>query len=119
MPSWGESRWDSWASFFPEPAEDEAELLEGVEAGRLVFGHTHLAFTRRAGGIELVNPGSVGMPFDGDTRAAYGLVREDGSIELRRVAYDHEASAATVRETLGEGGDLVARRIEQARFDPE
>src|SRR4051812_11445866 len=106
-------------SFLPQPAEGDAELLEGVEAKRLVFGHTHLPFARSAEGIELVNPGSVGMPFDGDTRAAYGLVREDGTIELRRVAYDHPASAAAVRETLGEGGDLVARRIEQARFDPD
>ncbi len=94
-------------------------MLEGVKAARLVFGHTHLAFTRQAGDIELVNPGSVGMPFDGDTRAAYGLVDKNGAIELRRVAYDHAASAAAVRETLGEPGDVVARRIEQARFDPE
>jgi len=106
-------------SFLPEPGDDEEVLLEGVAAGRLVFGHTHLAFTRRAGGHELVNPGSVGMPFDGDTRAAYALVAEDGSVDLRRVAYDHAASAAAVRETLGESGDLVARRIEQARFDPD
>ena len=106
-------------SFFPEPTEEEAELLEGVQTSRLVFGHTHLAFKRRAGEIELVNPGSVGMPFDGDPRAAYGLVADGGEVELRRVDYDHEASAAAVREALGEAGDLVARRIEQARFDPE
>jgi diadenosine tetraphosphatase ApaH/serine/threonine PP2A family protein phosphatase len=105
-------------SFFPEPAEDEHELLRGVEASRLVFGHTHVAFSRRAGQIELVNPGSVGMPFDGDPRAAYGLVADGGEVELRRIGYDHAASAAAVRETLGEAGELVARRIEQARFDP-
>jgi diadenosine tetraphosphatase ApaH/serine/threonine PP2A family protein phosphatase len=105
-------------SFLPEPAEDEAELLRGVEARRLVFGHTHLAFVRTAaGGIELVNPGSVGMPFDGDHRAAYALVHPDGRVEHRRVAYDHEASGAAVRERLGEAGEVPARRIEQARFD--
>jgi diadenosine tetraphosphatase ApaH/serine/threonine PP2A family protein phosphatase len=107
-------------SFLPEPGEDEAELLLGVEVERLVFGHTHLAFSRTAaGGIELVNPGSVGMPFDGDHRAAYALVRDGGGIEHRRVAYDHAASAAAVRGALGEAGELPARRVEQARFDPE
>jgi diadenosine tetraphosphatase ApaH/serine/threonine PP2A family protein phosphatase len=107
-------------SFLPEPGDDEEELLAGVEAERLVFGHTHLAFTRRAAnGIELVNPGSVGMPFDGDPRAAYALVGDDGALELRRVVYDHYASAAAVREVLGEAGELPAKRIEQARFDPE
>ncbi len=105
-------------SFLPEPGPDEAELLLGVEARRLVFGHTHLAFRRLAGGgIELLNPGSVGMPFDGDHRAAYALVRDDGEVEQRRVAYEHAHSAAAVRERLGEAGELHARRIEAARFD--
>ena len=50
-------------SFLPEPGDDEEELLAGVEEPRLVFGHTHLPFARlSAGGIELVNPGSVGCP---------------------------------------------------------
>jgi predicted phosphodiesterase len=105
-------------SFFPEPADDEAELLLGVEVERLVFGHTHLPFRRSAaGGVELVNPGSVGMPFDGDQRAAYALIGEDGEVDHRRVAYDHAASARAVREVLGQAGEVVARRIEQARID--
>jgi diadenosine tetraphosphatase ApaH/serine/threonine PP2A family protein phosphatase len=108
-------------SFLPEPAEDEPELLAGVGEPRLVFGHTHLPFRRTAatGGIELVNPGSVGMPFDADPRAAYALVHDDGGVEHRRVAYDHAAVAAALRERwAGEGwADTVARRIEQARMD--
>jgi diadenosine tetraphosphatase ApaH/serine/threonine PP2A family protein phosphatase len=108
-------------SFLPEPADDEAELLEGVDEPRLVFGHTHLPFRRVAavGGVELVNPGSVGLPFDGDTRAAYALVATDGRVEHRRVAYDHGAAAASMRERWPGAGwaDTVARRIEQARAD--
>ncbi len=104
-------------SFFPQPAGDEAELLEGVDQGRLVFGHTHLPFRREAGGIELVNPGSVGMPFDGDPRAAYALAHEDGRVEHRRVAYDHEAAAAAVDERFdGAWTETVARRIRDARL---
>jgi predicted phosphodiesterase len=104
--------------FMPEPADGEDELLEGVDGGRLVFGHTHLQFTRIAEkGVELLNPGSVGIPLDGDRRAAYALVGADGAIDLRRVAYDHAASAAAIRERLGEAGELPARRVEQARFD--
>ncbi|HEX8066198.1 MAG TPA: metallophosphoesterase family protein [Thermoleophilaceae bacterium] len=104
-------------SFLPEPADDEGELLAGVAEGRLVFGHTHLQFRRRApGGIELVNPGSVGMPFDGDPRAGWALLSEDGDIELRRVPYDHEASAAAVRERFPGFGETVARRIERSAF---
>ncbi len=102
-------------SFLPDAADDEHELLDAVEAERVVFGHTHLAFTREsATGVALVNPGSVGMPFDGDPRAAYAVVHGDGRIEQRRVAYDHAASAAAVRGALGPAGEVPAARIERA-----
>jgi diadenosine tetraphosphatase ApaH/serine/threonine PP2A family protein phosphatase len=107
-------------SFFPEPGDDEAELLAGIEEPRLVFGHTHLPFRReaRGRGIELVNPGSVGMPFDGDTRAAYAVVREGGELEHRRVEYDSPAAVArSVRERFEQDwAETVARRIERAEF---
>jgi predicted phosphodiesterase len=100
-------------SFFPDPGDRDAELLMGVETRRVVFGHTHVAFARTGpGGIELANPGSVGMPWDGDHRAAYAVVGE-GGLEHRRVKYDWEASVAAVRERVGE---LPARRMELARF---
>jgi predicted phosphodiesterase len=104
-------------SFLPEPGDDEDELLSGVTASRLVFGHTHLPFRRVTGGIELINPGSVGMPFDGDVRAAYALVGDDGSVEHRRVSYDHEASAVRVRSLGGSWAETVCARILQARAD--
>jgi diadenosine tetraphosphatase ApaH/serine/threonine PP2A family protein phosphatase len=103
-------------SFAPEQQDSDAELLRGVDSSRVVFGHTHIQFARMtAGGVELVNPGSVGLPFDGDHRAAYALVHDDGRVELRRVEYDWHTSAEAARERAGE---LPARRLEQARFDP-
>jgi diadenosine tetraphosphatase ApaH/serine/threonine PP2A family protein phosphatase len=106
-------------SFLPEPGPDEAELLDDVREPLLVFGHTHLPFEREAvsGGTRLVNPGSVGMPFDGDPRASWAILHDDGRVEHRRVAYDHEAAAAAVRALGGRWSETVARRIEQARFD--
>jgi predicted phosphodiesterase len=100
-------------TFFPEPGDMDAELLMGVEARRVVCGHIHVAFRRTGpGGIELVNPGSVGMPWDGDHRAAYAVIDEDG-VEQRRVEYDWQTSVAAVRDWVGE---LPARRMELARF---
>ncbi|MCD6726427.1 MAG: metallophosphatase family protein [Solirubrobacteraceae bacterium] len=107
-------------SFLPEPQPADARLLEGVRETRLVFGHTHLPFARvdAASGVELVNPGSVGMPFDGDRRASYALLHDDGRVEHRRVAYDHGAAAARVRASAAGApwGETVARRIETASF---
>ena len=108
-------------SFAPRPTADDAELLGDVRSGLLVFGHTHLAFQRRAGDVGLLNPGSVGMPFDGDHRAAYALLGEDGAIERRRVPYDHAASAAELRRRFGDEPwvAIVEARLRHARFDVE
>lgn len=102
-------------SFMPEPADDEDELMAGASERRLVFGHTHIQFRRQGeNGVDLVNPGSVGLPFDGDRRAAYALVSDDGELELRRVAYDHERAAAGIRERMPSSCEDLAVRVETA-----
>ncbi len=90
-------------SFMPSATDAEDELLAGATERRIVFGHTHLQFHRtRDDGLELLNPGSVGLPLDGDHRAAYAVVDDGGSVELRRVAYDHMASADAVAGRFGD-----------------
>ena len=106
-------------SFMPEPADDEHELIDGAGERRLVFGHTHVQFRRQGeNGIDLVNPGSVGLPFDGDTRAAYALVDDAGELELRRIEYDHERTAAAIRERMGDVAESLAERIDTATPPP-
>ncbi|MEA2380637.1 MAG: hypothetical protein QOH72_608 [Solirubrobacteraceae bacterium] len=121
--AWHGSPVSDMRSFLPEPGEDEAELLDGVTDNRLVFGHTHLQFQRPAvrDGIELLNPGSVGIPLDGDHRAAYALLAPDGSVELRRVEYDWRASAQALRDRYGDAEwvGIVTGRIERARLSPD
>jgi predicted phosphodiesterase len=106
-------------SFLPSPADDEEELLRGVRHERVLFGHTHLAFRRVSPvrGIELINPGSVGMPFDGDVRAAYALVAPHAAVEHRRVSYDVAAAVEQVRAIGEPWTEVVARRLEAARVD--
>ena len=99
-------------SFPAEPGEDDERMLAGVSGKAVVFGHSHLQF-RRPGpnGTQLLNPGSVGMPLDGDVRAAYALRRDDGEFEFRRVEYDVER-AASAYEALGDSfGAMAAERI--------
>lgn len=116
--AWHASPVSDVRSFLPEPAPDEAELLAGVTDRRLIFGHTHLPFERFAGEIELVNPGSVGMPLDGDHRASYGLRHHDGTIELRRVEYDRDAAIAGLRERFdGPWTAAPLHRLTHARME--
>jgi diadenosine tetraphosphatase ApaH/serine/threonine PP2A family protein phosphatase len=106
-------------SFATTAADEDEELLGRAPEQRVVFGHTHLQFIRRtATGIELVNPGSAGMPFDGDPRAAYAVLADDGQVELRRVGYDHEASAAAVEDRYpgAAWAERSARRLRRAQM---
>jgi predicted phosphodiesterase len=104
-------------SFQPSATEDDSRLLGKATEPTVCFGHTHLQFQRLAHGTLLVNPGSVGMPFDGDQRAAYGLCDEQGQISFRRVEYDYRRSAQAVRQHNGGWAEIAARRIERAHFD--
>jgi predicted phosphodiesterase len=101
-------------SFAAEPEPGEERLLAGVRGRTIVFGHSHLQF-RRPGpdATDLLNPGSVGMPLDGDARGAYALRHDDGDFEFRRVQFDTEKVAAAWRALGGPFGQMAARRIER------
>jgi predicted phosphodiesterase len=99
-------------SFPPEPGDDDERLLDGVRDTTVVFGHSHQQF-RRPGpnGTTLLNPGSAGMPLDGDARAAYAFRHDNGEFELRRVAYDVEGVAQAWETLGGDFGKFAAQRI--------
>jgi diadenosine tetraphosphatase ApaH/serine/threonine PP2A family protein phosphatase len=104
-------------SFAPEPTDEDEELLDGHREPLQVFGHTHVAFEREGpGGIRLVNPGSVGMPLDGDQRASWAILHDDGRIEHRRVSYDYEGVIAELNGIGAAWADRSARRIGLAQF---
>jgi len=98
-------------SFPAGPGPDDERMLDGVRDTTVVFGHSHLQF-RRPGPSStiLVNPGSVGMPLDGDARAAYALRSEDGEFELRRVPFDTERVAQAWEALGGTFGQMAAAR---------
>ena len=98
-------------SFPQEPGDDDEQMLNGVRDKTVVFGHSHLQFKRPGpNGTTLINPGSAGMPLDGDVRAAYALRHADAEFEFRRVEYDIER-AATAWEKLPRWGPQVAQRL--------
>ena len=99
-------------SFPPQPSEDDERLLGDERDRTIVFGHSHQQF-RRPGprNTELVNPGSAGMPLDGDVRAAWATW--DGDFTFRRTEYDVERAAAAYRALGGAFGEMAAKRIER------
>jgi putative phosphoesterase len=75
-----------------------AKRLQNVDADIVCVGHTHMQFKLEVNGITVLNPGSVGLPRDGDPRAGYAII-EDGKIEMKRTAYPVEQTIARI-ETM-------------------
>jgi predicted phosphodiesterase len=75
------------------PPERWAAVLAGVTAPTVVCGHTHMPFGRLAAGHQVINPGSVGMPY-GHEGAAWALLGP--AVELRRTVYDTAAAAREI-----------------------
>jgi len=96
---------------FKREADEEFDrrLLDGVGGRTVVFGHSHLRF-RRPGPDDtvLVNPGSVGMPLDGDVRAAWATW--DGDFAFHRTEYDVERAAAAARALDSPMSEAMAYR---------
>jgi putative phosphoesterase len=87
------------ASEHATPVEID-EIYGGLDKPVVFHGHTHRPLVRRLDGrvALLVNSGSLGMPYDGDTRASYALL-EDGSAWIRRVPYDMEKEVGRLRSS--------------------
>jgi diadenosine tetraphosphatase ApaH/serine/threonine PP2A family protein phosphatase len=110
------------------PVTAEANLARVVAAGAAHgwFGHSHVpalhvlgepdrvglaagAIALPRGRATLFNPGSVGQPRDGDSRAAFALFDpERWTLELVRVAYDLDATARAVR-AAGLDEEIIGR----------
>jgi predicted phosphodiesterase len=82
-----DSRLDRWA-----------EVLAGVpgETMTVVCGHTHMPFTRLAHRRQIINPGSVGMPYG--RQGAHWAVLADGAVTMRRTPYDPIAACEQVTQ---------------------
>jgi predicted phosphodiesterase len=103
----------------------EAELRAQIDPGAAIFcaGHTHVPFVRRLDQTLVVNVGAVGLPFDGDRRAAYARLtrrRTGWTAKIIRLPYDVEATARACHtsgmlESVGPHGRLMLREIETAQ----
>lgn len=84
--------------FEDRPLASFARLAQSSAADIIVFGHTHMPYTKPVNDVLFVNAGSVGKPKDGDPRACYVLLDvATGRTVFRRVAYDVAAAASAIR----------------------
>ena len=78
------------------PDDELIALLGPVEADVLVCGHTHMQYDRRlSSGLRVVNPGSVGLPYEGRRGAFWALLGP--AVEFRHTEYDVESAVGAIR----------------------
>jgi len=89
---------DPMDEFAPPEVDFWLKRLEGVDVDFVCCGHTHQPYILQAGKITIINPGSVGLPRDGDPRASYAVIT-DNVIELRRIDYEVDRAVGQIQSS--------------------
>ncbi|UCC93585.1 MAG: metallophosphoesterase family protein [Thermoplasmata archaeon] len=96
------------------PDEDPERIRKGfinIDFDFAVLGHTHhqMVLTGVLDHGVIINPGSVGLPLDGDARASWTLLDlHRGRVEPRRVEYDVERTIRSLRYLSGAERDTLS-----------
>ena len=92
----GSPRSDEECVTVATPAERVEEFTAGVQEACIVTAHTHMQYDRRVGETRLLNPGSVGLPYELEPGNAYWALLGP-EVELRRTPYDLDAAIERMR----------------------
>jgi len=79
------------------PDDALARVLADVEQQVVVCGHTHMQYDRKSGMRRIVNPGSIGMPYEAEPGAYWAVLGPD--VALRRTIYDVGAAVESIRSS--------------------
>lgn len=115
-----------WSAVIPTTPDDEVQhLFAPITETTIISGHSHIALDRHVDRWHIINPGSVGVPLDGDCTASYMLIEGDFGgwrvIEQRRIPFDHDAlfaafAAVDYEKHTGFTGRLVIEEFRRGRL---
>lgn len=87
---------------YPETRDDELRQQINPAPSVFITGHTHRPLIRNINGSLIVNAGSAGLPFDGDTRPSYAQIIWRGGhweAEIIRFRYDFDQAERDFYDT--------------------
>jgi predicted phosphodiesterase len=93
------------------PEERVREFMADAGERVLVTAHVHMQFDRDVAGVRSVNPGSVGLPYEGRPGAYWALLGPD--VDLRRTDYDVVGAVAAYRESGFPNPEQMVELLEQ------
>ena len=91
------------------------------EAACVAYGHIHQQYRRDIDARLLTSVGSIGAPLDGDPRAAYAVLTNDGDgwqVDFRRVPYDIDAAVESLMASTLPDKELIANGMRIAGPKP-
>lgn len=93
------------------PVERVREFSEGIAERVIVTAHVHVQFDRAVDDVRSVNPGSVGLPYEGRPGAYWALLGPD--VALRRTEYDLDQAVDAYRGSgFPNADELVALLVD-------
>ncbi len=125
--------WDPMDEYLAQNEEAWRIRLTDVTADFVCVGHSHTPFHLNLGNIQVINPGSVGQPRDGNPLASYAII-EDGQVHFHRVEYSIQDCLQQMRDVgvdewtvklneavLCSGGQMTKEQMDQIgkEFDTE
>jgi predicted phosphodiesterase len=103
-----------WRAPAPEASDAELEPVYGPLGQPIaIYAHIHRCYIRSVSGMMVANTGSVGLPYDGDRRAAY-LLLDESKPAIRRVEYDVDRELKALSACGLPHADWVAKILESA-----
>jgi len=109
----GSPRGDTECVTSETPESRVLEFMASVAEQVVATAHTHVQFDRNIAGVRSLNPGSVGLPYEGRPGAYWALLGPD--VELRRTEYDLAETVAAYRDT---DDPAVERMVEMLQKPP-
>jgi putative phosphoesterase len=109
---------DLWRAPMPNASDQELRnTYASVDARLVVYGHIHCPFVRHLPEMTIANTGSVSQSYDGDTRASYLVIDENG-VNIRRVEYDVQSEAEELLRSGLPHAAWMARMLLAGKYCP-
>ncbi|MGC1685769.1 MAG: metallophosphoesterase family protein [Candidatus Acidiferrales bacterium] len=105
-----------WRAPMPEASDAELRsVYETLGQPIVVYAHIHRPYVRDVSGLTVANTGSVGLPYDGDRRAAY-LLLDESRPAIRRVEYDVDKEIKALQSSGLPHAEWVAKVLDSGSF---
>lgn len=96
-----------------DPDADTMGKFQDIKHSIAAIGHTHVRMHKFISGLEIINPGAVGISNDGDVRAGYGIltISRRAEFEQRNIEYPIERYVSEIENSDIPYKDLLAGQI--------